>query len=128
MSLVLALTLWFYIVNELNRGTEEERQLLEKILPTKTMAAKKLAIRPIFVGHPRRGYSVNPDKVVIAPQYCIVLGSRELLAKIRYAYTLPIDVGDASKSFAASVALSPIAPGVYLEETLVQVVVPLERR
>ena len=33
MALMLALALWFYIVNELKKGGEEERQLLTRILP-----------------------------------------------------------------------------------------------
>ncbi len=33
-ALILALVLWFYIVSELNKGTDEERQLLNKILPS----------------------------------------------------------------------------------------------
>lgn len=31
-ALVLALALWFYIVGELNKGSEEEKRLLHKIL------------------------------------------------------------------------------------------------
>lgn len=37
-SLLLALILWFYVVNELNKGSEEERQFLKRILP---MSAEK---------------------------------------------------------------------------------------
>jgi hypothetical protein len=128
MSLVLALTLWFYIVNELNKGTEEERQLFERILPTQALTAKKLPIRPIFVGRARWGYSVMSESAMVAPQYCIVVGPKALLDKIRYAYTMPVDVAGASKAFTASVPLSPIAPGIYMEETLVQVTVPVGKR
>lgn len=32
-ALILALALWFYIVNELKKGTEEERQFLNRVLP-----------------------------------------------------------------------------------------------
>ena len=33
MALILALALWFYIVNELKKGSEEERQFLNRVLP-----------------------------------------------------------------------------------------------
>ena len=33
MALILALALWFYIVNELKKGNEEERQFLNRVLP-----------------------------------------------------------------------------------------------
>lgn len=127
VALVLALIMWFYIINELNRGTEEERQFLRNILPSEGIASKRLTIKPIFVGRPRRGYSVAVDKVLIVPEYCIVVGTRDLLGKIRFAYTTPIDVGGVNKSFTKSVPLNPIAPGVYTEETLVQVTVPVEK-
>ena len=32
-ALILALALWFYIVNELNRGNYEERQFLNRMFP-----------------------------------------------------------------------------------------------
>ena len=127
VALILSLALWFYIVNELNKGTEEDKQLLKNILPSEGIAAKKLVIRPIFVGRPRLGYRIVNDKVLVVPEYCIVVGTRELLGKIRFAYTMPIDVSGAYKSVTSSVPLNPIAPGVYMEETLVQVTVPVEK-
>lgn len=127
VSLILALVLWFYVVSELNKGTEEERQLLRRILPTESMAAKKLVIKPVFVGKPRAGCNIAGDKVIVVPEYCIVVGTKDVLEKIRYAYTMPIDVAGAHKTFIKSIPLNPIAPGIYMEETLVQVTVPVER-
>lgn len=127
MALILAMALWFYIVGELNKGSEEDRQLLNKVLPSEGVAAKKLVIKPIVIGTPRRGYAVNAGKVVVVPNYCIVVGTRELLGRVKYAYTTPVDVKGVYKSFIQSVPLNPIAPGVYMEETLVQITVPIEK-
>jgi YbbR domain-containing protein len=126
-ALVLALFLWFYVVNELNKGSDMDRQFLNKVLPSDSIVAKKLSIRPIFVGAPRFGYVVNSAKAVIAPEYCIVVGQKDLMSRVRYAYTMPIDVRGISKPFTKSVPLSPIAPGIFMEETLVQVTVPVDR-
>jgi YbbR domain-containing protein len=126
MALVLALAAWFYIVGELNKGSEDERQFLRKILPSEGLAAKKLVIKPIFVGKLRRGYVIPTEKTIVVPDYCIVVGTREVLEKIRYAYTTPVDVSGLFKTFTKSVPLNPIAPGVYMEETLVQITVPIE--
>ena len=126
-ALILALALWFYIVNELNRGNEEERQFINRMFPREGMVAKKLSIMPIFIGKPRYGYVVDPKKAVVAPQYCIVVGTKDLLGKIRFVYTMPIDVDGASKPFTKAVALNPISPGAYMEETLVDVTVPVEK-
>lgn len=35
LSFMLALLIWFYIVNELNRGSQEEAQALRRILEKK---------------------------------------------------------------------------------------------
>ena len=127
MALILALALWFYIVNELNKGNEEEMRFLNKMLPKEGMVAKKLSIMPILIGKPRSGFTVDTRKALVVPEYCIVAGTKELLGKIRFIYTMPIDINGASKSFSKSVALNPIAPGVFMEETLVQVTVPVEK-
>ena len=127
-ALFLALTLWFYISNELNKGSEEDRQYLGRVLPADAIAAKKLEIKPILVGTPSRGYTADPRKAVVVPEYCIVVGMKDLLSKIRYAYTVPIDMRGAAKSFTRSVPLNPIAPGVFMEETLVQVTISVEKQ
>ncbi len=127
LSFMLALLAWFYIVNELNKGPNEELELLRKMHPNEGMVAKKLMISPVLIGKPSWGNSVKRDQVVIVPEYCIVMGSRDVLGKVKSAYTMPIDLKRISKTFTAQVALSPIAPGVYMEETLVQVTVPIEK-
>jgi YbbR domain-containing protein len=126
-AFLLALALWFYIVNELQKGNEEERQFLNRILPQEGMSAKKLSIMPIFIGKARSGFVVDTRKAVVVPEYCFVVGTKDLLEKIRFVYTMPIDLNGANKTFTKSVALNPIAPGIYMEETLVQVTIPVEK-
>lgn len=127
LSLILALLVWFYIVNELSRGSLEELQLLHKIMPTEGLIAKKLTIRPVFTGNAHWGYRVVRDQVAVVPEYCMVVGPRTSLEKLNFAYTVPIELKRVSKLFTTSAALSPAAPGVYMEETLVQVTVPIEK-
>lgn len=127
-SLLLALCLWFYVVSELNKGSEEDRMFLNKILPSEGMSARKLMIKPILSGTPMRGYTADYRKAVVVPEYCIVVGTKDLLSKVRFAYTMPIDVKGVSRSFTRMVPLNPISPGVYLEDTLVQVTVNVERQ
>jgi len=126
-ALILALVLWFYVVDELNKGSEEERQFLNKVLPSEGVVAKKLTIKPIFIGAPKYGYSIDVKKAVVLPEYCIVVGSKELLSKVRFIYTMPVDARGISKTFTTAVPLNPIAPGIFMEDTLVQVTVPVER-
>lgn len=127
-ALILALALWFYVVSELKKGSDEEQQFLNRVLPSEGVVAKKLMIKPIIVGNARPGFYADDKMAVVSPEYCIVVGTRDLLGKIKFAYTMPVDVSNAYKTVVKSVALNPIAPGVYTEETLVQVTVPVERR
>lgn len=127
IALILAFMLWFYVVSELRKGSEEENQFLDKVFPRQQVAAKKLSIKPIFVGRLRSGYEIAGNKVVTVPDYCIVVGTKDILEKIKFIYTMPVDLGGASKSFTKSVALNPIAPGIYMEETFVEVTVPVEK-
>jgi len=127
LSLILALAIWFYIVRELNKGSDEEKAFLGKVLPMENVVAKKLVIKPLFVGQPKRGYAVDKAKVAIVPEYVIVIGAKDMLNKVRFAYSLPIDLAGASKTFTASASLSSIAPGVFLDETAVQITVPIEK-
>ncbi len=127
-ALILALTLWFYVVNELNKGSDEDKQFLSKILPPEGLTAKKLSIKPVLSGIPQRGYIADWRKAVVTPEYCIVVGTKELLSRIRFAYTIPIDVRGVSRSFTKSVPLNPIAPGIYTEDTMVQVMVDVEKQ
>jgi|GEM_PF-967717 hypothetical protein len=127
LSLVLALLSWFYIVSELNKGPNEELALLKRLSPGENMVAKKLMIIPVFVGKPAWGNIVRRDQAVMVPDYCVVMGTRNDLGKVKAAYTVPIDLKRASKTFTTQAALSPIAPGVYMEETLVEVTVPIEK-
>jgi len=126
-AFIITLALWFYIVDELHKGSEEEQQFLDRVLPSDGLISKKLSIRPIFIGKPRYGFNMDDKKAVISPEYCIVVGSKNLLNKIKFAYTRPIDISGANKPVVRSIALNPIAPGVYTEETLVQVTVPIEK-
>ena len=102
-------------------------QFYGSVLPQEGMAAKKLSIMPIFIGKPRSGFALDPRKAVVAPEYCIVVGTKDLLEKIRFIYTMPVDISGVSKPFIKSVSLNPIAPGIVMEETLVQVTVPVEK-
>ena len=55
IALVLAVALWFYVVSEVDKGREDDRQFLNKVLPAGGMVAKKLPIKAVIVGAPARG-------------------------------------------------------------------------
>ncbi len=127
ISLILAIGLWYYAVNELGKGTEEETLALQRILPSYGMVTKKLIIKTIIVGKPKKGNRVLDDKITIVPEYCLVVGPRKLLTNLKFIYTLPIDVSNLEKTMTRAAPLKPLASGVYVEETLVTVSIPIEK-
>jgi YbbR domain-containing protein len=127
ISLVLAVGLWFYIVGELNKGAEEERLVFQKIFPSYGMITKKLEIKPIVMGKPKRGFTVIEDKIAVYPSYCIVIGPKSVLKDIKEIDTVPIDISGADKIITRAVPLKSIAPGIFVEETLVAATIPIER-
>jgi YbbR domain-containing protein len=127
VSLFLAVGVWFYVVSELNKGTLEERLAIQQILPSYGMITKKLQIKPIVVGRPKRYYRIVEEKIVVVPDYCIVVGPKSILHNVKYIYTLPIDVTGVNKPVTKTVPLKPIASGIYMEETLVAATVPVEQ-
>lgn len=126
-ALILALALWFYVVDELKKGNDEERQFLNRMLPQEGMVSKKLTIMPVVIGKPRSGFTIDVKKAVVVPEYCIVVGAKDIMGKVKFIYTMPIDISGTHKSFTKSVPLNPIAPGAFMEETLVQVTIPVEK-
>jgi len=127
LSLFIAIVAWIYIVGELGKGALEQQKFLEKMLPTYGTVAKNLPIKPRLVGKPRRRFRVVEDKILVLPEDCIVVGPKKTLDGIEEIYTVPIDVSDQNETFTKSIPLKPIASGVYFEETVVMVTVPIEK-
>src|SRR3989338_145275 len=125
ISLVLAVGIWYYAINELGKGTEEETLALQRILPSYGMVTKKLIIKPIIVGRPKPGNRVMEGRIVVAPEYCIVVGPKNPIKGLKYIYTMPIDISNSEKTIVRTVPLKPLASGVYVEETLVVVTIPI---
>ena len=128
LSLVFALAAWIYIVGELGKGALEQQKFLEKIFPTYGTIAKNLPIEPRLIGAPRRRFEVVEDKILVVPKDSIVVGPKRIIEGITSVPTIPIDVNDQYETFTKSVPLKPIAPGVYFEETVVMVTVPIEKK
>ncbi|MFH1995876.1 MAG: YbbR-like domain-containing protein [Candidatus Omnitrophota bacterium] len=127
LSLVIAVGVWIYVIGELGKGALEQQRFLEKIFPTYGMMAKNLMIKPRLVGAPRRRYEVINDMIVVVPEDCIVVGPKRILENIESIDTATIDIDGMDKTFTRSVPLKPIASGVYFEETVAMVTVPIER-
>lgn len=126
IALILSLVLWFYVGKELSRESEGERNFLKKILPSENVSAKRLPVRPTLEGSPQSGYIVDLERVTAAPNICTAVGQRDVLDKITYASTVPININGASRAVTKSIPLRSI-PGVYVEDTVVRVTIPIQK-
>lgn len=128
LALFLAVVVWLYVVGELNKGTSEQKALLESILPSR-LAAKQIPVKVAWVGKPRSGYRFLSEEISVKPSSCIVLAPQNLLKNISYLITEEIDISEFTKSIVKEVKVRPVGPGVILEKDFyVTVVIPIRKQ
>jgi YbbR domain-containing protein len=126
-ALFLAVIVWLYVVGELNKGTPEEKNLFEQMLPAK-LSAKEVPIKISLTGRPPAGYRVLGDSISIKPAACVIIGPKGLLKNISCVMTERIDTSEFTKSIAKEVKIKPLGAGIALENDLyVYVVIPIQK-
>jgi len=127
ISLLIAIIVWVYIIGELGKGALEQQELVEQVLPMYRTIVKDLPIVPRIIGRPRRHYRIIDDKITVVPGHCVVVGPKRILESIQHITTVPIDVSDVSETITRQIPLSRIGLGIYSEETVVMVTIPIEK-
>ncbi|PIU41515.1 MAG: hypothetical protein COS99_05025 [Candidatus Omnitrophica bacterium CG07_land_8_20_14_0_80_42_15] len=124
-SLVLAVTLWFYMRGELSRITlEEEMGLKSGIVPYR-ITAKIFPVALDITGKVASNCRIIEDKIVITPAVCSVMGPEGLLNKIKVIKTMPIDISEYTKNSTIQVSLRSPAMGVRVIDRFVTVSIPI---
>lgn len=126
LALALAVVTWFYINGELNRLALEESMGIKGGVPYK-IAAKTLPIVADVRGKVIAGYRVDTDRIIITPQVCNVIGVKRLLDKVDVIKTIPIYVGEYTKTATIRVSLESPAKGIKLVDRYASVVIPIEK-
>ncbi|MBL7155517.1 MAG: YbbR-like domain-containing protein [Candidatus Omnitrophica bacterium] len=125
LSLLLAFITWVYI-GEVAKGGEG-KTVLQKFLSPISYTAAQLFIKPIFVSEPPEGYKLLEENVKIDPEYLMVAGPANVLAKKEFAYTKPIDLSEHTKSKILDVELENLSRSISFKKVKVQVYLPIEK-
>lgn len=124
LALFLAVVTWFYIVVELQKGTPEEREVLQRILPYR-MVSKQIPIKLNLIGEPQKGYMVEYDKIVIEPSTCVMIGPGSFLNRLSAVNTQSIDISEYTKTFTKDISIISPTKGVTMKEKFVSVTIPI---
>jgi len=126
LALALAIFTWFYISGELNRLALEESMGIKGGVPYK-IAAKTLPIVADVRGKVIPGYRIDTSRIIITPLVCNVIGVKRLLDKVDVIKTVPIYVGEYTKTATMRVSLESPAKGIKLVDKYASVVIPIEK-
>ncbi len=126
LALFLAFATWFYVVVELQKGTIEERQALQRILPYRIIS-KRLPVKLNLTGEPPEGYAVEYDKITIDPAECVMVGPRSLLEKLSSVKTRIIDISGHTRMFAKDVSIVPPMKGIDIKDRFIKVTIPISK-
>lgn len=126
LALALAVFTWFYINGELSRLALEESMGIKGGVPYR-IAAKTLPIVVDVKGKVLPGYKVDTDKITITPQVCNVIGVKRLLDKVDVIKTVPVYVGEYTKTVTVRVSLESPAKGIKLVDKYASIIIPIEK-
>lgn len=127
LALVLAVIVWFYIVDELKKSAQKQTEVYKKILPFK-VSAKRVPIKATIIGQLTEGYRIRYRDLVVKPDSFVLVGPENMLRGIYYVVTKPIDISEYTKPVTKRVELEVIGSGIVLEEKFyITVTIPIEK-
>ena len=127
VSLALAIATWSYINLELTKIKNEEERAIISMLHY-NIISKKIPIRLTIVGEAREGYELVADAIDFDPDIIVIVGPESILNEVNFARTIPIDISEYTKDIIKQVELAPIARGITLKDSLVDVNIPIIKK
>jgi YbbR domain-containing protein len=127
LSLVLAITTWFYITWEFTKLKTEEEKAIFSMLHYEVIS-KRLPIQLTIVGEAREGYEIITGDISIDPESCVVIGPENIVREIDVARTTPIEISEHTKDINKQIGLAPIAKGIKLQDSFVKVHIPIAKK
>lgn len=124
LALAFSIATWFY-VGESSKAARKE--YLEKLFYKKRYISKKLYVKPIFVGKLPDGYIFSEEQVTVTPTWVVVSGPSELLLNKKYVYTIPIDLGEHTRTKTIEVPLRDISSKLPLEGITVKIGIKIDK-
>ncbi len=93
LSLVISVTLWFWVAINING---EKREALQ-VLRFNEIDTKSVPVKPLFSGFPGKGYYIK--SIMVFPEQIVVRGANTLLQEIEFLTTEPVDISGRNVSF-----------------------------
>ena len=127
VSLILAIATWLYISLELAKLKSEEERAIISMLQYEVIS-KRLPVQLTIVGKARKDYIVMTDDITIDPEAIVVIGPDSILERVNFARTIPIDISEYTRDIIKEIELAPIAKGITLKHSLVNVHIPIVKK
>lgn len=127
LSLVLAVTTWFYVTWQLKKVKDEEQRAMFSMIHY-DFIPKILPIQVTIAGKAKAGYELVESGITVSPVECAVIGPKNILENVTVAKTAPIDISGYTKDVDRRVSLAPIASGIAVKEEFVKVHIPIAKK
>lgn len=127
VSLLLAISTWFYINMELTKIKTEEEKAIFSMLHY-DVVSKVLPVQVTIAGEVREGYEIITERIAVVPKTCVVIGPKNILDNVEFARTAPINISEYTQDINKDIELAPIAKGIELKNYFVKVYVPIVKK
>ena len=127
VALFLALICWFFVFSEAKKILPEKKQETAGAVISGQIITKQVPVQLVLEGEPADGFKVERNKILVNPNFCLVVGQKDMLDNIPFIRTMPINVSGRSKSFNETVKLEPLSKTFAQEGIMVEVIVPIEK-
>ncbi len=127
LSLVLAIVTWFYVTWQLEKTKHEEERAIFSMIHY-DMVLRALPIEVTIAGKPKDGYEVKEKGITVEPKECLIVGPKNILADVKTAKTVPVDISGYSKDIDKRVSLAPMTGGIISEDEFIKVYIPILKK
>ncbi len=127
LALALAIATWFYVNHELTKlKTGEERAIVSML--QYDMVSKKLPVQLTIVGEVQEGYELITEAITVEPEAIVVVGPDNILDEVTSVRTVPVDISEYTQDIIKQLELAPIARGIALKDSIVNVYIPIVKK
>ena len=127
LSLALAIVTWLYVTWQLGKAKREQETALFSMIHY-DIILRALPIEVTIAGKPKDGYEVKEKGITIEPKECLIVGPKNILAGVKTAKTLPLDISGYSKDLDKRVSLAPMAGGIISQDEFIKVHIPIAKK
>jgi len=127
ISLILAVLTWFYVFDLINSDAfYQKKESGEDIFSRYKFVVKEVAVKPVFTGKVREGYTINFDEIKIEPPKIAVFGPEEAIGGVKELRTDKIDLAEYTKNTNLRLGVNSDTKYLRIKNNAVNVYLPVE--